>query len=193
VKISEPIDPANARYSTGGDREKSLMWRIVRILTAASFFLSSLHITYIILVPFRTHGGHQSPVLRVMESIDHHVYGHRVGFDGPEALVVSLAVCLIFPAMLAARQGYYSARAWQLRRRVRAGVCVMCCYDLRCNTSKTCPECGTEIGSGLIDRFERNVRSHWDEGMRACLTVSLWIVIAGFAIRLLSELHEWLL
>jgi len=41
------------------------------------------------------------------------------------------------------------ARAARTRLRTRRGLCAVCAYDLRGNTSGVCPECGCKIGELL--------------------------------------------
>ncbi|MCH7725448.1 MAG: hypothetical protein IH991_03040 [Planctomycetes bacterium] len=47
--------------------------------------------------------------------------------------------------LLVVAVGFPTAFLWWRDRRPKAGFCKVCKYDLTCNVSGTCPECGTAI------------------------------------------------
>ncbi|MCH8243527.1 MAG: hypothetical protein IH897_13095 [Planctomycetes bacterium] len=48
--------------------------------------------------------------------------------------------------LLVVAVGFPTAILWWRDRRLKAGFCKVCKYDLTGNVSGTCPECGTAVG-----------------------------------------------
>jgi hypothetical protein len=64
--------------------------------------------------------------------------GYRPGFTEVLLPTWSLIAALLLP------MGLWAGIGWRQRRRVKAGHCVNCGYDLRATPEK-CPECGRAV------------------------------------------------